>query len=130
MAGWLGLIAGGIAGTLSRYMLAGVVCQLVGTRFPYGTLLVNSLGCFLAGFLITLADGKLYLDANTRLLLFTGFCGAFTTFSTFILETAQLVREGQMPAAFVNITASVVAGFVLFALGVMLAELFVTQKVS
>jgi len=126
----LGLILGGVAGTLSRYLLAGFVGQVAGVGFPYGTLVVNMLGCFAVGFLSTLVEGKLYLDPSSRLLLFTGFCGAFTTFSTFIFETAGLIREGQMAAAFLNVAASVFLGFLFFALGVMLAGIFVPQKVS
>ncbi len=128
MTQWLGLIAGGIAGTISRYLVAGAVCSVVGTGFPYGTMIVNALGCFIAGFFITWMDGKMYLDSGTRLLIFTGFCGAFTTFSTFILETAQLMQRGATAAAVINVMGSILAGFAFFALGVMLAGLFIPQK--
>jgi len=120
---WLGLITGGIAGTLARYTLAGLVYQICGTTFPYGTLVVNLVGCFLIGFLATLAEEKFLLGPHARLLLMTGFCGAFTTFSTFMLETANLIKDGEMLRAFLNLSLSVVVGFLVFRLGVFLAEI-------
>ncbi len=120
---WLGLITGGIAGTLARYTLAGLVYQICGTAFPYGTLVVNLVGCFLIGFLAALAEEKFLLGPHARLLLMTGFCGAFTTFSTFMLETANLIKDGEMLRAFLNLSLSVVVGFLVFRLGVFLAEI-------
>lgn len=120
---WINLILGGIVGTISRYLLAGFVYQMFGTDFPYGTLAVNLIGCFLIGFLATLAEEKFLLDPNARLLLMIGFCGAFTTFSTFMLETSNLLKEGETLREFLNISASVLVGFLLFRLGVFLGEI-------
>ena len=86
---WFSLALGGVAGTFARYVLGGVIYQLFGTSFPYGTLAVNLLGCLIIGFLAALAEEKFLLGPNARLLLMVGFCGAFTTFSTFIFETAN-----------------------------------------
>jgi CrcB protein len=119
---WLSLIVGGIAGTLCRYLVSGAVYQFWGTDFPYGTLLVNLSGCFLIGFLAGLAEEKFLLGPNMRLLLMAGFCGAYTTFSTFMLETANLMKDGEMWKAFVNLTVSVVAGFIIFRFGVLLGD--------
>ena len=119
---WVHLIAGGIAGTLSRYLLAGWVYGALGTNFPYGTLLVNLIGCFLIGFLAALSEEKFLLGPEARLLLMVGFCGAFTTFSTFMLETANLLKEGDTWKAFGNVAISVVIGFLIFRLGVFLGE--------
>ena len=116
-------MAGGIAGTISRYLLAGFIYQIFGTDFPYGTLAVNLIGCLVIGFLAALADEKFLLGPNARLLLMVGFCGAFTTFSTFMLETANLMKDGENLRAFVNVAASVVFGFLAFRLGVFLAEI-------
>ena len=124
MLKFLHLIIGGISGTLARYFLTGAVHQAWGTSFPYGTLVVNLIGCFLIGLLAALSEGKLPLDANTRLLLVIGFCGAFTTFSSFVLDTANLMKHGEDLRAFVNIALSVAAGFLAFKLGVVLADLF------
>lgn len=119
---WVHLILGGTAGTLSRYLLAGWVYAVLGTNFPYGTLLVNLIGCFLIGFLAALAEEKFLLGPEARLLLMVGFCGAFTTFSTFMFETANLLRDGETLKAFMNVAASVIVGFLVFRLGVFLGE--------
>ncbi|MBI3999157.1 MAG: fluoride efflux transporter CrcB [Candidatus Omnitrophica bacterium] len=113
---------GGVAGTIARYLLSGAVYQVFGANFPYGTLAVNLIGCFVIGFLAALAEDKFLLGPNARLLLMAGFCGAFTTFSTFMLETANLMKDGETLRAFVNVIASVLVGFIVFKLGVFLAE--------
>jgi len=116
------LAIGGLSGTFARYFLAGAVYELLGTRFPYGTLVVNLLGCFIIGALTTIAESKFLLSTNLRVLLMIGFCGAFTTFSTFIFETSSLIRDGETLRAFVNVIVSVIIGFVVFRLGVFLGD--------
>lgn len=120
---WISLIAGGVTGTVARYALAGFVYQVFGTAFPYGTLAVNLTGCFLIGFLACLAEEKFLLGPNARLLLMIGFCGAFTTFSTLILETTALLKDGEVWRAFLNVMVSVAAGFFVFWLGALLGKL-------
>jgi len=120
---WICLAVGGITGTFARYFLAGAIYQAFGTAFPYGTLAVNLTGCFLIGFLACLAEEKFLLGPHARILLMIGFCGAFTTFSTFILETANLLRDGEAWRAFANVALSVVIGFFVFWLGVILGKL-------
>jgi CrcB protein len=117
------LIIGGSAGTIVRYILSGVVYQSWGTRFPYGTLIVNLFGCFLVGYFVVITEERYLMSPNVRLLLLVGFCGAFTTFSTFILETANLVRDGESLLALANILVSVIIGFICFKLGMMLGEI-------
>jgi CrcB protein len=119
----INLAIGGIAGTISRYLLAGFVYSAIGTGFPYGTLVVNVLGCFILGLLVSVADSKFLLGSNTRLLLMIGFCGAFTTFSTMIFETDNLIKDGETLRAFMNVLLSVVIGFIVFRAGVLLGEL-------
>ena len=121
---WLTLALGGIAGTFSRYLLAGAVYRMVGSRFPYGTLIVNSVGCFLIGVFDVLAEEKFVLGPQARLLWMVGFCGAFTTFSTFILETGNLIKDGQTAYAFFNVMISVVLGFLVFRLGMLAGKIF------
>ncbi len=116
------LVIGGIAGTLARYVLAGFVYKVWGTDFPYGTLAVNLSGCFIIGFLVSISENKFLLGTNAKMLLMIGFCGAFTTFSTFMLETSNLIKDGQSLRAFVNVLVSVVVGFVIFRIGVLLGE--------
>jgi CrcB protein len=94
---------GGLIGSVARYSLAGIVQRAHGGAFPLGTLGVNVLGSFLVGFVMALSLERGVLQANTRLFLATGFCGGFTTMSTFSYETLALVRDGEMALAFVNL---------------------------
>ncbi len=121
---WIHLTIGGVAGTFARYFLSGAVYRWLGTDFPYGTLIVNLLGCFLIGLFAVLSDEKFLLSPNVRILLMAGFCGAFTTFSTFMFETANLIRDGEMLRAFSNVLISVIIGFFVFRLGMLTAEIF------
>jgi len=123
MAQFFALAAGSLTGGFARYYLAGFVHRCLGANFPYGTLAVNLTGCFLIGFLSSLAEEKFLIGPTGRLFLMIGFCGAFTTFSTFMLETANLIKDGQTVYAFLNVMASVAVGFLLFRLGILLAEL-------
>ncbi len=123
MTKFLALAAGSLAGGFARYFLAGFVYRVFGASFPYGTMAVNLIGCFLIGFFAVLAEDKFLLGPTGRLLLMVGFCGAFTTFSTFMLETANLLKDGQTLQAFLNVALSVVAGFMVFRLGVLLGDL-------
>jgi CrcB protein len=122
MAKWIGLAAGGILGTFARYFLSGTIHRIFGVTFPFGTLVVNLVGCFAIGFLAVLAEEKFLLGPTTRVFLMIGFCGAFTTFSSFILETSNLTKDGENLYAFMNIALSVILGFLVFRLGVILAR--------
>ena len=117
------LAIGSLAGGFARYYLAGAVYRIFGTTFPYGTLAVNLTGCFLIGLFSVLAEEKFLIGPNGRLLLMVGFCGAFTTFSTFIFETSNLMKDGETLQTLLNITLSVIAGFLVFRMGVLLGEL-------
>ncbi|PIQ90035.1 MAG: fluoride efflux transporter CrcB [Candidatus Omnitrophica bacterium CG11_big_fil_rev_8_21_14_0_20_41_12] len=123
MMKFVNLIIGGAAGTVARYVLAGVVYRFTGTGFPYGTLIVNVSGCFILGILASLADKKFILGPDARVLLMIGFCGAFTTFSTLIFESDNLLRNGQAIRAFSNIIVSVILGFILYRAGSLLGEI-------
>ena len=101
-------VAGGSAvGGLLRYLLSGAIQQR-STGFPTGTLVVNVLGSFILGSLVRYAAVNPTLSPHLRLLLGAGFCGGFTTFSTFSVETLELLQQGQHPRAFLYITLSVV----------------------
>ncbi|MFH0984745.1 MAG: fluoride efflux transporter CrcB [Candidatus Omnitrophota bacterium] len=122
MTKWIGLAAGGILGTFARYFLSGAVHRAFGPSFPLGTLIVNLVGCFAVGFLAVLAEEKFLLGPAARVFLMIGFCGAFTTFSSLILETSNLAKAGENLFAFMNIVVSVILGLLVFRLGVMLAR--------
>ena len=116
------LAIGSLAGGFARYYLAGFVYRVCGTTFPYGTMAVNLIGCFLIGLFSSLAEEKFLIGPEGRLLLMVGFCGAFTTFSTFMLETANLIKAGESWLAFTNVVVSVAAGFIVFRVGILLGE--------
>ena len=122
MTHFLMLAAGSLAGGLARYYMAGFVYRALGTSFPYGTFTVNMTGCFFVGFLSSLADKKFLIGPDGKLLLMIGFCGAFTTFSTFMLETANLMKDGEAWRALLNVMLSVVIGFLILRLGLLLGE--------
>ena len=119
---WMWLAAGSLAGGLARYVFSGAAHRLLGAGFPYGTMAVNLLGCFLIGFLDALAQERMALGAAGRMFLMVGFCGAFTTFSTFALETSALLREGDWARAAVNVGVAVAAGLILVRAGVATAR--------
>jgi fluoride exporter len=117
----LGLVVLGAAGTLCRYWLDGWLQDLCGTRFPWGILVVNLLGCFAFGLVFPL--GERLISTNTRFLILTGFMGAFTTFSTFTFQTTDFLEKGQWFEAFVNVAVQIVCGIGLMFLGLALGRL-------
>lgn len=123
MNNWIHLALGGIVGTFARAFLAAAVYRTLGTDFPYGTMAVNLTGCLLVGLFDSMAELRFLIGPPGRLLLMTGFCGAYTTFSTLMLETSNLIRDGEMIRALLNFIGSGVLGLVLFRLGAYLGTL-------
>ncbi|MBE7558083.1 fluoride efflux transporter CrcB [bacterium] len=114
----LGSIAlAGAAGTLLRFALSGIVQRWAGAGFPWGTLAVNVLGCFLFGVVWMLAENRLVISGETRLIVLVGFMGAFTTFSTFAFETGELLRESEYLLAAGNVLVQNGLGIVALFLG-------------
>ena len=114
---------GGFLGAVLRYSVSNAVQNLApASAFPYGTFIVNLMGCFLIGAISQVMESKAVIDPQMRLFIMVGTLGAFTTFSTFMLETTNLIRDGESLSALINVTLSVVAGFVCFRSGVLLAE--------
>ena len=107
---YLWVAIGGALGSMARYGVSGLVSAMAGGVFPFGTLVVNVTGAILIGFLATLSgsDSRFFIPAYGRLFLMTGICGGYTTFSTFSLETANLMRDGEWGAALANIGGSVI----------------------
>src|SRR5262249_15557089 len=115
---------GGMVGSVFRYLLSGVAQDLSGSsRFPVGTLAVNLLGCFVIGGLSQLADGRGAFSESTRVFLFVGILGGFTTFSAFGNETINALRVGDTPVAVLNVAAQVVVGLACVWLGRIAAYL-------
>lgn len=113
----------GALGTLARYSLAGFVQQFNSSFFPFGTLVVNITGCFVAGFLWTLFESRWAVAGEVRTFVLVGFMGAFTTFSAFILETGMLVRSTEWVYAIVNLLLQNSLGFGALAAGIVLGRL-------
>ncbi len=103
---------GGFVGALGRYGLAGLVQRYARGDFPWGTLAVNVLGCFLIGLLMSLARFGVVFGPRTRTFLAIGLLGSLTTFSTFGYETMELVRAGSWLGAAGNVAGNVVLGLV------------------
>ncbi len=117
-----GILAGGAVGALSRYLLSRFVSStLLHTLFPWSTLVVNSLGCLAIGFAVQVFDRTVVTPAM-RDFLVIGFLGAFTTFSTFALETVSLLREREWGAGLWNILGSNIVGIAMVFAGVLLGR--------
>lgn len=111
MIGILLVGAGGFVGSIARYAMIRAVAALAGgAAFPYGTLIVNVIGCFVIGLLAQWSAARGVFSDEARLFVFVGILGGFTTFSTFGNETVNLFRGGAGAAAFVNVAAHVVIG--------------------
>ncbi|MCW3045049.1 MAG: CrcB protein [Actinobacteria bacterium] len=119
---WAGFVVAGAVGAPARYLLDDAISSRTQGVFPWGTLAINVSGSFLLGLLTGLAlfHG---LPATPRLILGTGFCGAYTTFSTFTYETVRLAEEGAVNEALRNALASLVLGAAAAAAGLAAAAL-------
>ncbi|HSP34542.1 MAG TPA: fluoride efflux transporter CrcB [Thermoanaerobaculia bacterium] len=113
---------GGALGAVARYGVSLLVARLWTFDFPLGTFLINVTGSFILGFFATFAAERTALDPLWRLLVATGFVGAYTTFSTFEYETQRLTESGATSIAVANVIASVIAGFAAVQLGILLAR--------
>jgi len=107
---YLAVALGGALGSIARYGLSGLVANWFGETFPWGTLLINVTGSFVIGFFATLSepDGRLFVSSATRTFVMVGLCGGFTTFSSFSLQTLNLMRGDEWAKAGGNVLGSVV----------------------
>ncbi len=108
---------GGFIGSVMRYVLGGYVQQSSRSIFPYGTLTVNVIGCFVIGFLAQLAENRGVFSSEARAFVFIGILGGFTTFSSFGNETFNLARDGQILSVFANVGSNVILGLFAVWLG-------------
>jgi CrcB protein len=113
---------GGAVGSMLRYAVQKFFQAQSAAPFPMGTLLVNIAGCFLIGILWAIVSRTLAFNEEIKLLLMTGFCGGFTTFSAFTLEGIGLLKENKTTLFFIYLTASVVGGLLATLIGIRIAK--------
>lgn len=113
---------GGFVGSVARYLVAILFSSQVSSVFPFATLTVNIVGCFLIGILFAVSDRGDVLSPEWRILLTTGFCGGFTTFSTFSYESLRLMQDGEYLYLGAYVFVSVFVGLAATYVGIMLVR--------
>lgn len=113
---------GGALGAVARFVVGNAVSRAIGSALPYGTFVINVIGCFAMGLLMTIIVDRELLPATWRLLLCVGLLGGFTTFSSFGYEALMLLTEGRMLAALAYVGGSVVLGLMAAGMGVLCAR--------
>jgi fluoride exporter len=122
MQKYLLLAIAGMLGVFARYGLSVLVQRLNPGFFPWGTFVINSLGCLAFGMVWSLTEQRFVMSDVTRLIVLTGFMGAFTTFSTYMFETSQLLRDGEWMLATGNILGQNVVGILLMFAGLWIGR--------
>ena len=132
MMTYLWIAIGGALGSVGRFWLSGLVAGRVGETFPWGTIIVNVTGCFAIGVIGALASPEGRLNSPTRQFitqfLMIGVCGGYTTFSSFSLQTLNLLRDGEWLHAGGNVLLSVLLCMIAVWLGFMLGSVFNSTK--
>ncbi|HTS59703.1 MAG TPA: fluoride efflux transporter CrcB [Terriglobales bacterium] len=118
---YLIVFVGGGLGAVARYVAGAAIMAWYGGLFPLGTLVINVTGSFLIGLLMTLLTETWHLDPHWRLALVVGFLGGYTTFSSFEYESYRAIRDGGQWLGLLNITASVVMGYLAVRTGAAIA---------
>lgn len=124
---YLVVFIGGGIGSAARYFLSKTIYQVFGSVFPLGTLVINLSGCLVIGFLYGLFDIAV-VPPNFRLFCLVGFLGGYTTFSSFGLESVNLIIDREFSLALLNVMASAIAGLVLVYCGMILSRLLFLHK--
>lgn len=123
MSTYLWVALGGALGSVARYWMTNAVALLTGPRFPWGTILINAIGSFVIGLVayLTTPVGRVPVSFDMRAFILVGICGGYTTFSSFSLQTLELVRTGYWLGAAANVVLSVVLCLVAVWAGYALA---------
>ncbi len=122
MSEFFSISLGAIVGANSRYWTNRLALRLFGPGFPYGTLAINVVGSLILGFFMVWAMGRLTVDSRWRLFVAVGFCGGFTTFSSYAFESIALFERGQWLLAGVNILSNNVLSLTAVLVGMALAR--------
>lgn len=130
MGMYLLVALGGAIGTTGRYFMSGVMARWIGETFPWGTLFVNVTGSFIIGFFAALTgpDGRLYVGSSSRQFVMTGICGGYTTFSSFSLQTINLMNDGEWFRAGANMGVSLALCLLAVWAGFIAANMINTIK--
>jgi CrcB protein len=127
---YLWIAFGGALGSMARYATTNVVAGWLGGHFPWGTLIINVVGSFIIGFFgaLTGPDGRVFVSNDARLFVMVGICGGYTTFSSFSLQTLDLVRDGHVLRAGLNVGGSVALCLATVWIGYAMAAAINTSK--
>jgi len=130
MKAYVWIAIGSAIGGVARYWCSGIAARLIGETFPWGTLIVNVVGSFIIGFFATLTapDGRVFASTTTRQFVMVGLCGGYTTFSSFSLQTLNLMNDGEWLQVGGNISASVVLCLLAVWIGHVLAMSLNTMR--
>ena len=130
MFAYLWVAIGSALGGMARYGCSGVAAVLIGETFPWGTLIVNVAGSFMIGFFATLTGpgGRVFVSSAASQFVMLGFCGGFTTFSSFSLQTLNLLHDGEWLRAGGNIVGSVILCLIAVWAGYLLAASINSMK--
>lgn len=123
MSNYLYIAIAGAAGALARYSISGLVSRIFSSGFPYGTFVVNIIGCFFLGFIMKMSISTTIVPATWRVPIAVGFLGALTTFSTFGYETIKLLENSSYMLAFSNVIANVIIGLLATFMGIILSKI-------
>lgn len=119
---YLLIAAGGALGSIARYWVGSAITNRTGTRFPYGTLIVNITACFIIGFCLAVLNRRPEIHPGWRYLIPIGFIGAYSTFSTFEWETVTTVQTGAFLLSLGYVLASLLLGFVAVWAGIAVSK--------
>lgn len=130
MGSYVLIAIGSALGGMARYFCSGLAASSIGEVFPWGTLIVNVIGSFIIGFFATLTgpDGRVHVSSTARQFVMVGFCGGYTTFSSFSLQTLNLMKDSEWLAGGLNASGSVIACMFAVWLGHLLAMALSTLR--